>query len=886
MRLHDYDNLRFRNVNKFYIVSMKITWRDNMTSDQAFIAHIRTNNNPVEISNSDIQLLTDHLSQAAELAKSYGQDFGLPTACYLAGLLHDCGKYSDEFQDYIRLAQIHPDQAIRGSVDHSYAGALLIWQLTHEAKIKNQNTKIIGELISNAVSAHHAQSLNDFLVPEPSGQVPSFIKRLALSNPAEQSKRFENFPKIKERFFAEIISQNELLELIKKATNELTKLQNQNTLNERDYFFIGQNIFSALIDADRTNTMLFELNQTDFSQDNQQYLADYRQKLDQKIAAMAQSASASRPINQDRSHLSAEAAAAASRPTGIYRLLIPTGGGKTLASMRFALNHAQVNQQQRIIFIEPFTTIIEQNAEVFRKIFADPDKPETNFIVEHHSNLIDDQALPTEPTAEQIRYQQQIQLIHDTWDGPVVFTTSVAFLNAIFGSGTRNLRRFHNLNNAVIIFDEAQAFPLKTLQMFVSALNYLKKFANTTSVLCTATQPALEILPESLEFAKDKDIIPDYDAIEPHFARVKINNCCRSAQYTINDIVDLTTEKLADHPNILVILNTKKIVRQVYQQLASLNLPNTKIFHLSTNMCAQHRLDLLNGTNDSSAIIGPQIGIKAELKQHHQERIVVVTTPLIEAGVDISFSAVIRSMTGLDSIAQAAGRCNRNNEMPAGGDLYLINPNSQIENISSMKDWDAAKDLSLRILDMYDETPTDLLTASVQQEYFEFLYQEKSNLALEYQVEVKNFPIALSLYQLLTNNAVAENNFPKSLRPAPNLLANSPKYIADHFHVINDLGHAVIVPYNDEAKKIINQLLTTEKIDFQLLNQLLKHSQRYTINISDQEYLQLKRKQLLLPIGGLINSPHAKELLDSAYQSYQPEYGLALDQHMTTFTCF
>src|SRR5699024_1604378 len=124
--------------------------------------------------------------------------------------------------------------------------------------------------------------------------------------------------------------------------------------------------------------------------------------------------------------------------------------------------------------------------------------------------------------------------------------------------------------------------------------------------------------------------------------------------------------------------------------------------------------------------------------------------------------------------------------MPDGGDLYLINPNSQIENISSMKDWDAAKDLSLRILDMYDETPTDLLTASVQQEYFEFLYQEKSNLALEYQVEVKNFPIALSLYQLLTNNAVAENNFPKSLRPAPNLLANSPKYIADHFHVIND----------------------------------------------------------------------------------------------------
>ncbi|WP_125766615.1 CRISPR-associated helicase Cas3' [Lapidilactobacillus wuchangensis] len=852
-----------------------------MTIHSPFVAHILVNDNSITTSSSDIQLLVDHLQQAAKLAGKYGQDFGLPTACYLAGLLHDCGKYSDEFQDYIRLAQIHPDQAIRGSVDHSYAGALLIWELTHSAENKNQNTKIIGELISNAISAHHSQSLNDYLVPEPSGQVPSFIKRLSLDHIADQKIRFKYFPQIKERFFTEIISQNELNDLIDLASNELSQLQDKNTLNDRDYFFIGQNIFSALIDADRTNTMLFELNKSDFSQDNRQYLTTYRQKLEKKITEMAQSDSANQAINHDRSHLSAEAAAAASRPTGIYRLLIPTGGGKTLASMRFALKHAQVNQQQRIIFIEPFTTIIEQNAEVFRKIFTDPNRPETDFIVEHHSNLVDDQALPANPTAAQIRYQQQIQLIHDTWDGPVVFTTSVAFLNAIFGSGTRNLRRFHNLNNAVIIFDEAQAFPLKTLQMFVSALNYLKKLANTTSVLCTATQPALDILPEGLEFSADRDIIPDYETIEPHFSRVKINNCCRSAQYSVNDIVDLTTEKLTDHPNTLVILNTKKIVHEVYQQLANLHLPNTKIFHLSTNMCAQHRLDLLNGTNDSSAIIGQQIGIKAELKNNSKERIIVVTTPLIEAGVDISFSAVIRSMTGLDSIAQAAGRCNRNNEMPQGGDLYLINPNSQIENISSMKDWDDAKILSSRILDLYEETPTDLLTATVQQEYFEFLYQKKNNLELQYPVNN-----GIKLYQLLADNPVSEYNLPQALSPTVNYLASSPKYIANHFQVINDLGHAVIVPYNDEAKEIINQLLTTEKIDFTLLNQLLKRSQRYTITISQQEYIHLKQNRLLLPIGALINSPHAKELLDSAYQSYQPEYGLELDQPVTTFNCF
>lgn len=855
---------------------------------QQFIAHVRhKTSSSTEINNSEeFQLLTDHLNQAANLAKKYGQDFGLPTACYLAGLLHDCGKYSDEFQDYIRLAQVHPDQAKRGSVDHSYAGALLIWQFTHDKKNKNQNTKIIGELISNAISAHHSQSLNDYLVPEPSGETPSFIKRLSLDAINNQKERFANFSQIKTRFFAEIISQNELLNLIEAASKELTQLQNQEAPNERDYFFIGQNIFSALIDADRTNTMLFELNQTDFSQNNQQYLAGYRQKLNQKIIEMAHLASANLPINQDRSHLSAEAAAAASRPTGIYRLLIPTGGGKTLASMRFALNHAEKNQQQRIIFIEPFTTIIEQNAEVFRKIFTDPENPEADFIVEHHSNLIDDQDLPQNPTAAQIRYQQQLQLIHDTWDGPVVFTTSVAFLNAIFGSGTRNLRRFHNLNNAVIIFDEAQAFPLKTLQMFVSALNYLKKFSNTTSVLCTATQPALDILPEGLEFSENKDIIPDYDAIEPHFSRVKVSDCRRSAQYSVEDIVDLTAEKLTDHPNILVILNTKKIVLEVYQQLASLHLPDTKVFHLSTNMCAQHRLDLLNGTNDSSAIIGPQIGIKAELKQNKTERIIVVTTPLIEAGVDISFSAVIRSITGLDSIAQAAGRCNRNNEMPGGGDLYLINPNSTKENISSMNDWTDARDKSLVSLDMYRQNPTEILTAKAQQKYFEALYEGKSDLDLQYQIKKGKSSFDLSLYQLLCNNSTAKDNLPKLLQPNPNFLASSPKYIANHFHVIEDLGHAVIVPYNDEAKEIINQLLTTEAIDFTLLNKLMKKSQRYTITISEQDYLKLKQNKLLLQVESLANSPHAKELLDSAYQSYRPEYGLALNRPVTTFACF
>lgn len=305
------------------------------------------------------------------------------------------------------------------------------------------------------------------------------------------------------------------------------------------------------------------------------------------------------------------------REQGIYRLYIPTGGGKTLSSLRFALNHARRWKKRRIFYFLPYIAVTEQNAQEIRRALADEyGQVEEGLALEHHSNLLPDD-------------EKQYAQLTERWDAPLILTTTVQFFNTLFLGKPQSARRMHSLAGAVLIFDEAQSLPVECLHLFNMACNFLAGFCGVTIVLCTATQPRLGGLNRPLLFNNPVDLIPD---CHEKFERL---------ERTI----------------ILVILNTKEAVYRLYRLLRETgnSLPpgeRPSLFYLSTRLCPAHRLDRLDRLRRELERL-PAAG------RRNRPPVICFTTPLIEAGVDISFDCVIRSVMGLDSIAQAAGRCNR-----------------------------------------------------------------------------------------------------------------------------------------------------------------------------------------------------------------------------------
>ncbi|MGH2569316.1 MAG: CRISPR-associated helicase Cas3', partial [Bacteroidota bacterium] len=320
-----------------------------------------------------------------------------------------------------------------------------------------------------------------------------------------------------------------------------------------------------------------------------------------------------------------------SKSSGLYQLTVPTGGGKTLASLRFALHHASKHEMDRIFYVIPYTSIIDQNAEEVKKILEDKDakgKFLGRVVLEHHSNLT-----PDEETRRQ-------NLLSENWDAPIVFTTQVQFLETLFGSGTQSARRMHQLANSVIIFDEVQTIPVRCVHMFNVALRFLVHNCGSTVVLCTATQPLLdkvEPAQRSLTIPPEYRMMQNEKELFAKLKRVKVHDRRRAGGWSEEDVTELAGQELHKMGSVLIIVNTKNSARSLYQQLSA---RPTDTYHLSTNMCPAHRLGVLNA-------------VKQRLS--NKQPVVCVSTQLIEAGVDIDFGSVIRYLAGLDSITQAAG---------------------------------------------------------------------------------------------------------------------------------------------------------------------------------------------------------------------------------------
>ncbi|MHB1391734.1 MAG: CRISPR-associated helicase Cas3' [Clostridia bacterium] len=580
------------------------------------------------------QSVKEHLYNVSTMSMEYGAKISLGAAGELIGILHDMGKGTEKFNAYIHYCLANPnDKSLRGSIDHSTSGAKFIYDNFYNTTDSDPYQKLTAQLISLAICSHHG-GLIDCL--DLNG-IDKFTDRMKKDNEIFYDEALSNFK-------AECLEMAHINDLFNKSKEEiraiLIKINKIDSTSKFGQFAAGvleKFLFSCVIDADRYDTYTFmegrEQKQNAGKSALWNELADV---LDTKLKSYPKLSR----IDLLREEVSVSCKNFGKNSPGIYQLSVPTGGGKTLSSLRYALEHAKEFKKDRIFYIIPFTTIIDQNAKEIKDILGHED-----MILEHHSNLVIDYS-HDEDDDETVNAQETYKLLTERWDSPIILTTMVQFLDTLFSGGTQGVRRMHNLANSIIIFDEIQAIPIKCINMFNSAINFLSNVCNATILLCTATQPLLSTTEMPLMLSENANIISNMHEKFEQFKRVNLIDKRLIGGYSAASLKDFILDTMDKVESVLVILNTKNSAKEVYNELKKVNtdLPKEKqysIFHLSTNMCPSHRMTILQGMR----------------KRLGHERLICISTQLIEAGVNISFGCVVRSLAGLDNIAQAACRC-------------------------------------------------------------------------------------------------------------------------------------------------------------------------------------------------------------------------------------
>jgi CRISPR-associated endonuclease/helicase Cas3 len=785
-----------------------------MTLEIIPIAHVRE-------SDSEKQSLEDHLVGVAALAKISSAKFGLDKIGELLGLLHDAGKASVEFLHYIMSAEGLLDQDSddyvdaaqkKGKIDHSTAGAQWLWQTLSNVNKPLDVTCV--QMLSLILASHHS-GLIDCLTP---AGIDNFSRRM------EKSYKKTHFDEVRTKFPAEIKKRIEelfddpdLLNPLKILLRDLRtreksyeialKKPSSESATARFIFKAGlylRILFSCLIDADRTDTADFEKKRKATIRQSGEYV-DW-QILVERLESHLAKFNSTRQINKERQNISNDCRIAALREKGIFTLTVPTGGGKTLASLRFALHHALYHKDiERIFYIVPFTTIIDQNAEVVRNI-VEHESEENRVVLECHSNLSKE------------RETWRGKILAENWDAPIIFTTNVQFLETLFSGGTRSVRKMHQLARSVIIFDEIQTLPIRTIHMFCNALNFLVEQCGSTAVLCTATQPLLGNVDKqlgALNCTPNSEILSrDLSDVFAKFNRVEIIDKRRNGGFLCVEIAELALEEQKLSDSVLVVANTTKIAREVYRHVKK---RFNYTVHLSANMCPAHRKKVLTEVRE---------------RLDNSLPIICVSTQVIEAGVDIDFGAGIRLIAGLDSIAQTAGRVNRH-DLRASGRVLLINPSE--ENLSSLPDIDKGRDIAQRILDEFDENSrivgTELLYPHSIYHYFEYyFYNRRREMRYNIDAERKD-----DLLNMLSTNVKARSEYERINSKTEALrdkLLQSFDSAADKFHAIDAPTRGVLVSYGEgvnEGQDIITKLCGSFNPEKDI--SLLRKAQQYTVNL-------------------------------------------------------
>lgn len=789
------------------------------------------------------QSLEEHLVGVGNKARQFAEKIGLGEAGELLGLLHDFGKYSAQFQEYIQSIEkrnepnFNPDidenyvdpKQQKGKIDHSSAGAQWIW-----AKLKIHGKEygsgwLCGQILALCIASHHS-GLIDCLKPDGEN---GFIQRIEKED--DRTHLNECLANADQNLLTKINASADkaFLKAMLMQLNKILEIGGNLNKNLQAFYagLLTRFLFSCLIDADRLDSA---------QRKSRQEPVNWQipiQRLEKKLSEFA----LTKPIDTIRRKISDDCRAKAEAVQGIYTLTVPTGGGKTYASLRYALHHAHKHKLDHIIYIIPYTSIIEQNAEAIRKMIED-ETDNIPWILEHHSNLDPDEQ------------HYQAKLASENWESPIILTTMVQFLEVLFAGGTKSVRRMHQLANSVLIFDEVQTLPVKCVHLFCNVLNFLVNHAKTTAVLCTATQPLLNELrsPEKgqLLIPEGNELVQDVKQLFDDLERVEIINRCKTPGWSAEEITNLAVDEFTAKGNCLVIVNTKSWAQDLYRRCKA-KVPAEALFHLSTNQYPVHRKKILDQ-------------IKARLAQ--ELPVLCISTQLIEAGVDIDFASVIRFLAGLDSIAQAAGRCNRNDELCdehgnfIKGTVHVVNPEE--ERIDLLEDIKIGKEKTRVVFD--ELTSGELLSPEKIKLYFKYYFFARAD-QMSYKVSAKQAGYDTTLMELLAGNNTNSGNVPLPLRQSFMTAGRA-------FEAIDAPTQSVIV-YHDEGKHLVTELgRVAKEFDVKTYYDLLRKAQRYSVNVFPNVWDELIKK-------GAIHEVQKGEgvyFLDEHY--YSEEFGLSVEE--------
>lgn len=703
--------------------------------------------------------LDEHLTATARLSSQFASKFGNEDWARLLGLWHDLGKYRPAFQEYIRNASgCEPSAHLESTkqtkrVDHSTAGAI--------HAINSFNT--LGRILAYCIAGHHT-GLQDW-------------EDLAI--------RLDKTPLLEE-----------CVALVPKEILQATIPQsrpNQACKNPIYFSLWIRMLFSCLCDADFLDTESFMDAERSEQRGCFESLPNLLALLEKHTNQLEQN---SKPnvINAIRKQVLSDCKVAASKSGPLFTLTVPTGGGKTISSLMFALNHAIEHKKDRVIYVIPYTSIIEQTSNIFKSIFG------VNNVIEHHSNF--------EPQSE----TPKSRLACENWDAPIIVTTNVQFFESLFAHKTSKVRKLHSIANSVVIFDEVQLLPPKFLNPILATLTSLMENFKSTVVLCTATQPALTSNSPNDEHKRGElfqlkppcEIIQNAEELHSRMKRFRLElpkswNSRMDWQYL--------AAELSQYPTVLCIVDRRDDCKALAQLL-----PDDTI-HLSGYMCGQHRAECIES-------------IKTRLKQGIPTR--VISTQLVEAGVDIDFPVVYRSIAGLDSIAQAGGRCNREGLNDEGLLRVFVPPKDP------PKDLKMSAEIAKRLL---QSEKTDKLSLEQFKSYFNDLYWCHGNRLDTY-----------NIIEDLKNRSGGEVRF---------------RSASHNFKLVDDNSQTAIAVLWGQSAQVIDQIKETG-INRNISRQL----QRYIVNLPKNQARIGLNDGVLEEIEGLI--------FQRIPTSYSAKYGLMI----------
>lgn len=768
------------------------------------IAHIRMDEGKNQIE----QTAAQHCQNTAKYAENTLKDIHLGKAGALAGGIHDMGKFTERFEDYLR-ASVKGEAPKGRKVNHTFAAVRYL--LEHYHSFPCQSMKDVAcELLAYAAGAHHglfdcmnADGKSGF---EHRLQKEDIAFEEAVANYLSQCSSAQELGRQFDRAVAEI-------EVVKEKLNEMTKNHPTKADDLWEFqegsFYMGlltRLVLSAVIDADRRDTAEF-MGELDLGETNVNW-----QEILARVEAKLQEFPIDSDINKARAWISKQCRDFAQKPGGIYRLSVPTGGGKTLSTLRYSLAHATQYHKKRIFFIIPLLSVIEQNAQVIREYVG-----EDALILEHHSNLIKE-----ETAGDELNRQE---LLADNWRAPIVISTLVQLLNTFFSGKTTCIRRMSALVDSVLIIDEVQSVPRHMLTQFNLTLNFLSAICGTTIILCSATQPAFELAEHPLLLPEQPDMVVLEEECKKAFRRVEIKEIKKPHGYSVEELVQLAVDTLQSASSLLIICNTKGQAKHLFTKLSHVELAGKTVpcFHLSTAMCPKHRKDVLEEMEKHLA--------------HREEKLICVSTQLIEAGVDISFSRVIRIAAGLDNVAQSSGRCNRNGEFGDVCPVYIVKWKG--EDLGSLQEIADAKNALLTVMDRFQSEPerfeSDLLSPAAITMYYDEFFKEKKGNGQNYPLQEKG----VSLYQLLSDNSKWIGSRNKGVYSLNQAFHTAGK----EFHVFHEDTIDVIVPYG-KGNQIITELCSGRaKREYAYQKEILKKSNLYSISLFEYQRKILEGKE-------------------------------------------